>query len=203
MRKPPVISALVCATFSLAFADVKLPAIFSDHMVVQRGRNIPVWGWADPGEDVTVSVAGQTKHTRAGADGRWLVRLSGLTSKAPFEISVKGRNALTVRDALAGEVWLCSGQSNMALRVSSAQNFEQERAAADWPQIRMFTVESNFAKEPQADCKGKWVGTASVSKPISAFESKPLRLCNREYTLGWKYVSLSRGEKDIFSEGLL
>ncbi|MCL4401193.1 MAG: sialate O-acetylesterase [Acidobacteria bacterium] len=157
MKKLLVFSGLLGLTASLAFAEVRLPAIFSDHMVVQRGRSVPVWGWADPGEDVTVSIAGRTKKARAGADGKWMVRLSALNSKVPLELSVKGKNTLTVQDVLVGEVWLCSGQSNMALRVSAARDFEKEQAAADLPQIRAFTVASDYAKEPQSDVKGKWI----------------------------------------------
>jgi len=141
----------------VAFAEVRLPAIFSDHMVLQRGTDAPVWGWAAADEEVTVAIAGQTKKTVAGADGKWMVRLSPIKSTEPLQLTVSGTNALKVQDVLAGEVWLCSGQSNMAFRVSQAVNFEQEQAAANLPQIRMFLTERKTAKEPQADAQGKWI----------------------------------------------
>src|SRR5262245_42872020 len=104
----------------VALAEVRLPAIFSDHMVLQRGMEVPVWGWAAPGEEVTVAIAGQSKKATAQADGKWMVRLSKIDAAGPMQLTVKGANTLTVEDVLAGEVWLCSGQSNMAFRVRQA-----------------------------------------------------------------------------------
>ncbi len=153
-------SAVLCLAVSLARAEVRLPSIFSDHMVLQRGARVPVWGWADPGEQVTISVAGQTRKTQTGSDGKWMVRLAPLKAGQPLRLVVQGKNKLAVEDVLVGEVWLCSGQSNMVLHVSAAQNFEAERAAATSGGIRTFIVAQNYAKEPQADVKGEWV-TAS------------------------------------------
>jgi sialate O-acetylesterase len=157
------------ACTTAAMADVRLPAIFSDHMVLQRGAELPVWGWADPGENVAVSLTGaagyEAKTTRAGADGRWIVRLlspggSSGASNTPLGLVVEGKNTIRIDDVLLGEVWLCSGQSNMAMKVSAAQNFEQEKAAANLPQIRTFLVERASARTPQADVKGRWVAAA-------------------------------------------
>ena len=93
-------------------ADVKLPSVFGDHMVLQQGQRLPVWGWAEPGEAVTVAVAGQTKSTKANKKGAWQVRLKPLkASKTPVPFSVKGKNTIEYKDVLVGEVWLCSGQS--------------------------------------------------------------------------------------------
>src|SRR5215470_2109630 len=83
---------------SAAFAEVRLPAIFSDHMVLQRGMTVPVWGWANAGEEVTVSIAGQTRKAVAGADGKWMVRLSSIKSTEPMKLTVAGTNTLTVDD---------------------------------------------------------------------------------------------------------
>ncbi len=138
-------------------ADVRLAPLFCDHAVLQQGVAVPVWGWADPGEDVTVTIAGQTKTTKAGRDGTWRVSLSALKPGAALTLTVKGRNALTVQDVLAGEVWLGSGQSNMAMTVNRCNDFEKELAAATLPQIRMFTVEREVGKTPQSACKGQWV----------------------------------------------
>jgi hypothetical protein len=142
---------------SSAKADVRLPALFSDHMVLQSGTNVAVWGWAAPGEQVRVSIAGQTKSATAGADGKWQLKLDPLSAGGPHELTVQAANAVAVKDVLVGEVWLGSGQSNMAMTVDRSQNFEQEQpAAAQFPQIRMFTVPRVAVPTPQAECKGKW-----------------------------------------------
>ena len=95
-------------------ADIKLPSVFGDHMVLQQGQRLPIWGTAEPGEAVTVSVAGQTKSTKANKKGAWQVRLGALkASKTPVPFSVKGNNTIEYKDVLVGEVWLCSGQSNI------------------------------------------------------------------------------------------
>jgi sialate O-acetylesterase len=138
-------------------ADVKLPAIISDHMVVQSGASVPVWGWADKGEKVTAKLAGQTQSATAGDDGKWTVTFTGLKAGGPHELSIEGKNSLKVKDVLVGEVWLGSGQSNMAMLVQSCINVEEEKSAANLPQVRMFTVERHAATTPQSDCKGKWV----------------------------------------------
>lgn len=141
---------------SLAWADVKLPAIFSDHAVLQRDVSVPVWGWADPGEEVTVTVGTASKSTKADAAGKWRVNLEKLAAADGLTMTVKGKNTLTISDVAVGEVWLGSGQSNMAMTVNRALNFEQEKAAANHPKIRMFTVRSGAARTPQEDCQGAW-----------------------------------------------
>lgn len=142
---------------SPSFADVRLPAVFSDHMVLQRGTPVPVWGWAEPGEQVTVSVGGQTRKTTASAAGEWRVTFGKLDPRRTTTLTVRGANTLTVSGVLVGEVWLCSGQSNMAMNVRAVQNAAEERASANWPEIRMFTVENAPANEPRRDVKGKWL----------------------------------------------
>lgn len=143
---------------ALARAEVKLPALFSDHMVVQAGGPVPVWGWATPGESVTVSLAGQTRSTTTASDGKWRVTLGNLAATTqPQTLIVAGKNTLTVSDVLVGETWLCAGQSNMVMRVSEAKDFEHERVAATLPQIRMFTVAVNRMPRPQEDCPGAWI----------------------------------------------
>lgn len=140
-----------------ASAEVKLPALFSEHMVLQRDLPATVWGWADPGEEVTVTIGQQSKKTKAGADKKWSVKLDKLSVGEPVTLTVKGTNTIEIPDVLVGEVWLCSGQSNMGFTVNRALNFEQEKTAADLPKIRMFTVASGTAPQPEEDCKGKWV----------------------------------------------
>lgn len=139
-----------------AWADVKLPAIISEHMVLQADIAAPVWGWAEPGEKIAVSIGGQMVSTQAAADGQWQVALPKMTAGGPHTLTVAGKNTLTVGDVLVGEVWLGSGQSNMAMTVNRARDFEQEQAAAKFSQIRMFTVSSGAADTAQSDCRGSW-----------------------------------------------
>lgn len=158
MKRFTAFALLLATSASCAFADVRLPAILSDHMVVQANAEVPVWGWADAGEEVTVSLAGQTAAAKAGADGKWQVKLSKLQTAANGQtLTVKAKNTLEVKDVLIGEVWLGSGQSNMAMTVSGSLNYEQEQKAASLPLVRMFTVERASKTEPQADCKGSWI----------------------------------------------
>ena len=157
------ITALILLCAASAQGDVKLPPIFSDHAVLQQDLAVPVWGTADPGENVTVSLNGQSQSATAGADGKWIVRLAGLKAGGPFEMTVTGKNTLTVKDVLVGEVWLGSGQSNMQFPISSKHasyagmtNEADEIAAANYPQIRMFTGKSTKTYEPQSSIAGEW-----------------------------------------------
>jgi hypothetical protein len=140
-----------------AMAEVRLAAIFSDHMVLQSGVAVPVWGWAEPGEAISVTMGKQTKKTVANQAGKWMVKLDKLKAGDTATMTVQGKNPITVNDVLAGEVWLCSGQSNMGMTVDRCKNFEEEKAAANFPAIRMFTVARESRAEPQSDCKGTWV----------------------------------------------
>ncbi len=138
-------------------ADVRLPAIISDHMVLQSAVEVPIWGWADPGEEVAISFAGQTKTTKADAGGKWMVKLDKLKSGGEAQtLTAKGKNTITIADVLIGEVWLGSGQSNMAMQVSGANDPGAEAAAAKFPAIRMFTEGSGAATTAQEGGKGTW-----------------------------------------------
>ncbi len=142
---------------ALAHADVKLPAIFTDHMVLQRGEAVPVWGTAGAGEEVKVSFAGQSLVTKADKKAKWKVALDSMKENAkPADLTVTGKNTVTIKDVLVGEVWICSGQSNMQWTVSSSLDAEKEIAAANFPAIRMFNIERETATAPQDDCKGAW-----------------------------------------------
>jgi sialate O-acetylesterase len=141
----------------MARADVRLPAIISSRMVVQAERAAPVWGWADPGEEVSVSIGTQTKTTRAGSDGKWMVRLDPLPSGFTGTMTVKGKNTVEIKDVLAGEVWLCSGQSNMAFSLKGAKDSATDIAAAEFGgKFRIFVEQSGHAVAPQAQGKGTW-----------------------------------------------
>ena len=150
------VAGAVCASgmFSalLAQAEVKLPAIFQSHMVLQQQKSVPIWGWAEPDERVTVACAGQTTAATAGRDGTWSVKLDPMAAGGPHRMTVSASNAVTIEDVLIGEVWLCSGQSNMAMSVGAASNAAAEAAAASFPELRMITVSRQAAAEPQQDC---------------------------------------------------
>lgn len=136
-------------------AAVQLPALFSDHAVLARKANVPVFGKADPGEKVVVTFNGQTAETAAGADGRWRVALDlSKSPEGPFELKVNER---TIRDVLVGEVWLCSGQSNMAFVMSRAIGLEDELKAPPGKRLRCFLLRNDASAEPLETCQGRWV----------------------------------------------
>lgn len=151
-----IILPLLTAATSL-FADVSLPAVFSDHAVLLKADDVPIWGRAAPGEPVTVAIAGIEQKTVAADDGKWTVRLDLLaTSKGPHELVVSGHNRLVLSDVLIGEVWLCSGQSNMGWPVKNSLDGAAEVAFATDTEIRFFKVARNAARAPADDVKGTW-----------------------------------------------
>ncbi len=137
-------------------ADVKLPAVFGDHMVLQQQTKLKFWGTADAGEEVTVTVGKSKASAKANEDGKWLIELPALEAGGPHQVSVKGNNEILLKDVLVGEVWVCSGQSNMQWAVSQSDNPQEEIAAANHPQIRLFQVTRKVADQPQADVQGQW-----------------------------------------------
>lgn len=157
-------AAFIAMSADSAQAEVKLPHMFTDHAVLQRGMPVPVWGTADPGEAVEVKIAGQTKKTKADAKGNWQVSLEPLSVGEPLTLVVKGKNEVTVNDILVGEVWLCSGQSNMEWPLSLSTNADLETAAANHPQIRLVRVKEMGSQELVEDFKGEW----KVCTPKSA-----------------------------------
>ncbi len=147
--------AALCGV-AAARAEVRLPALLSDHMVLQRDRPIHVWGWADPGEPVEVSFLGQSASTIAASDGRWSLYLEPAPVGGPHEMRVQGANDLLVRDVLVGDVWVGSGQSNMRWTVAKSNAAADEIAAADFPEIRLFIVELASSEQPLDDVEGEW-----------------------------------------------
>jgi sialate O-acetylesterase len=145
-------------------AEVRVAPIFGDHMVLQRGAAVPVWGEAAPGERIEVRLPQQRQTTRADAEGHWRVLLDPLQSGAPFEITINGENnARVLRDVLAGEVWLCSGQSNMQMEVRLAADAEKNLAAAEDAQLRLFTVSREAGQKPDGVFSGAWTSAAPQS----------------------------------------
>jgi sialate O-acetylesterase len=142
---------------SIAVADIKPSSLFTDDMVIQRETDAAVWGWAEPGENVTVTGSwGESAKSTADKAGEWLVKLKTPAAGGPHTITLKGNNLVELKNVLSGDVWLCSGQSNMEWPVSKASDPAKDIADANFPQIRSFKVERNPALEPAADCKGDW-----------------------------------------------
>lgn len=138
-------------------ADVTLPAIIGDHMVLQSGSPLNIWGWAEPGEEVSVSLADTKAAATADAAGNWLVKLPSLAASAePLTMTVEGRNTIEVTDILVGEVWLGSGQSNMEWPVAASDDAASEMAAADDPQLRLFLVPKSPKSTPAKDVAASW-----------------------------------------------
>jgi len=155
-----ILSAAAAAQLDAA---VRLPSVFSEHMVLQREQPIPVWGWADAGESVEVTLGSAKTAAVADAGGRWSVKLPALPAGGPHILKVAGTNVLTISDVLIGEVWLCSGQSNMNMPIDwgifgkwGSPESNKALAAIDDPQLRMFLVDKQVATQPAADVGGQW-----------------------------------------------
>ncbi len=133
-----------------------LHPLFTDHMVIQREISVPVWGWTNPGEEISVTLAGQSATATAGKDGHWQVKLAPLQAGGPHELAVTGSRVVTISDILAGDVWLCSGQSNMEWPVAASNNSEQEIAAADHSRLRLFTVPKRVSTEAHRTINSQW-----------------------------------------------
>ncbi|MEE3284868.1 MAG: sialate O-acetylesterase, partial [Planctomycetota bacterium] len=152
-----VVLATLLASQSVQ-AAVKLSRVFGHHMVIQQDQPIRLFGSADPGEKVTAKFAGKTATVTTNADGIFRVELPAMKADGrPHSLTVQGKNSITLKDVLLGEVWICSGQSNMEWTVSNSMNAKQEIAAANHPQIRLFNVPGHVAVPvPQTDARGRW-----------------------------------------------
>jgi sialate O-acetylesterase len=141
----------------LANANVRMPLLFSDGMVLQRNKPIPVWGWADANEKIVVHFNTQTKTIITDSTGKWMVKLDSEKAGGPFELTISGKNKIVITNVLVGEVWICSGQSNMEFQVSKAMNSKAEIEDSDYPMIRHFGVAQDLSGTPKEDLKaGKW-----------------------------------------------
>jgi sialate O-acetylesterase len=151
--------AIVALTAANTQADIRLPAVIGDNMVLQAGDRVRLWGWADPNEEIEVSISWRDFKWSVQADeaGKWQFALKAPAIGGPYAITLKGKNTVAIKNILAGQVWVCSGQSNMQMSVRQSAQAEQEIAAAKYPKIRLFSVDRKVAETPQDDCKGKWV----------------------------------------------
>jgi sialate O-acetylesterase len=157
MKRPLLLLTALLAFASPGNAELKLPAIIGDHMVLQQKQADPVWGWDAPGTQITVTFAGQTKTATAGPDGRWEVKLDPMPANAkPQSMTIKGTSERTLTNILIGEVWVCSGQSNMGWTVSGSWDADLEIATAKFPNIRLISVPQVGTQEIQKDFQGQW-----------------------------------------------
>jgi sialate O-acetylesterase len=155
MKKLNVFILLIISV--LSNANVKMPLIFSDGMVLQRDKQIPVWGFADANENIEIHFNKQIKKTTADKNGKWTVNLNAEKAGGPFELIIIGKNKITIKNVLIGEVWICSGQSNMEFQVFKTMNAQKEIADANYPMIRHFGVAQDLSGTPKDDLKqGKW-----------------------------------------------
>ncbi len=148
--------AAFCVWPGAAQAEVRLPKVFSSHMVLQRDKPLIFWGWAEPGESVTVRLAENSNQTNANDRGEWKLTLPAMNAGGPFTVTVTGSNTLLFEDVMVGEVWLCSGQSNMEMGIGSVKNGTQEIAEANYPDIRLLMVPNRWTPQPQADIDASW-----------------------------------------------
>ncbi|GAB3553839.1 sialate O-acetylesterase [Spirosoma fluminis] len=161
-------------------AEVRLPKVFGSHMVLQRRKPLSIWGWADAGEKVTVTLNNQVKTSKAGSDGTWRLTLDPMEAGGPYQLVVKGKkNSISVDDVLLGEVWVCSGQSNMEWPLSAAANGPKEIRAANFPQIRQLAVKKAMSLTPKDDIDGEWTvcspATASGYTAVGYFFARQLQ----------------------------
>ena len=148
-------------------AEVRLPKVFSSHMVLQREQPVGVWGWADPNESVTVRLGAENRQIRADDKGQWKVTLPAMKAGGPLTLTVSASNSLQFEDVMIGEVWLASGQSNMEMGIGAARDGKAEIAAANYPGIRLLMVPNRWTPEPQSDMEGTW----KVCTPQTVAES--------------------------------
>lgn len=155
---------MILLASTLAFAEVKLPALIGDNMVLQQGRKVAIWGTADPGESVSVTLGDHSTTATAGKDGSWKAELGPLKAGGPYDVTIVGRNTLTLHNVVVGEVWVCSGQSNMEMAVGNSprawggvKDYEKEIAAGNYPLLREFSVKKAVAGKPQTEVQGHWM----------------------------------------------
>jgi len=170
MNKPLGFAAILLGLAASARAELKLPAIIGDHMVLQQKQSDPIWGWDTPGTKVTVTLGGQTKSGEAGADGKWTVKLDPMPVNAqPQTLTIEGTSKKEIQDVLIGEVWMCSGQSNMGFTLNGETNGDIEAAASNLPNLRLIKVPQVGTQELQNDFHGAW--RASDPASSSAFSA--------------------------------
>lgn len=185
IRIPFLLSARALVVFTLLYipgllhAEVILPKIFSDNMVLQRNQPIQVWGWAKASESVTVTLNGVAAKTKADKNGNWKLSLKAMSHGGPYQLVVKGKNTITLRNILIGDVWVGSGQSNMEWTIKDTNHAKEEIANANHPQIRLFTVPKAMSFGTEKDLAGgQWLectpGTLGDFSAVAYFFGRKL-----------------------------
>jgi sialate O-acetylesterase len=187
---------------SALHAEVKLPHIFSDNMVIQRDKPINIWGWADKNEAVEIHFLNQVKKIKADKNGKWILTLDAVPYGGPYTMEVKGKsNIITLKNILIGEVWLCSGQSNMEMTVHGwgvIDNYEQEISNANHPGIRAFNVVKDVSMTPKNELDGTWdVCSPQTVSNFSAVAYFFARKLNQELNIPVGIINSSWGGTDI------
>ena len=139
-----------------ARAEVRLPKVFSSHMVLQQDKPLVVWGWAEPNEKITITLSTGSQQAQANERGEWKAVLPAMKAGGPYTLTVSGSTKVQFEDVMIGEVWLCSGQSNMEMGVGVSKDGKEELAAANYPGIRLLYVTRIWKPEPQDDIEGSW-----------------------------------------------
>jgi sialate O-acetylesterase len=138
-------------------AEVRLPSVINSHMVLQQKSKVPLWGWANPGEIVSITTEwGKTSMVKTSGEGKWMVKINTPEAGGPYRITFRGENVIELTDVLIGEVWVCSGQSNMVRSLKGSLDSEQDIAQANFSKIRLFKAKLSAASKPQDDCDGNW-----------------------------------------------
>lgn len=159
------LAMLPCVLFmSASYAQIEMPGIFGDHMVVQRGQPVPVWGWSSPMEKITIHFNNQIKHGQADRSGKWRVNLDSENAGGPYTLAIAGKNNISIQDVMVGEVWICSGQSNMEFNLIAARNGPAVVRNADDPQIRQIKIPNQVSDSPRIDIgKSSWKVCSSTT----------------------------------------
>ena len=144
-------------TISHLFAEINLPRVFTNNMVLQRDMPVNIWGWAEPDEKIMLTFFGKAFATKADASGEWAVKLPATAAGGPYEMTISGENKIHLKNILFGDVWICSGQSNMYFRVTAAKNAYKDINEANYKNIRLFQIDKDANYQPKQDlASGEW-----------------------------------------------
>ncbi|MEQ9221378.1 MAG: sialate O-acetylesterase [Cyclobacteriaceae bacterium] len=186
MRKYLLLTSFILQVSLLCSQDLRLQKVFGDHMILQRESPVRVWGWSSPGKELSVTIDGQSVTTQAGEDGKWECMLPAHSAGGPYELIISGDKKVQFEDVWFGDVWIAGGQSNMAWNLKSeVDNWQEEVADSDYPQIRFFTVPNVIAFSPKEDIDGgSWLlATPQNSPDFSA--------------VAWFFAKHNHLEKDV------
>src|SRR5688500_7495649 len=156
------------AGFHSAYGQVKLPRLIRDSMVLQRDVNVKIWGWASKGEKISIKFSDKNFKVKTADDGKWSVQLTPMKAGGPYTMSINGKNKITLKDILIGDVWFCSGQSNMVHQMALHNiTYAEDIAKANYPEIRHFSIPTlTNLQGPQSDLPtGYWKSATPQDVP--------------------------------------